>query len=302
MEILPEAAARAPFGQSPGRSPAFVVLTATRHRMDAWGVAMIVAMLPLIVHERAGPAALALVAAITLMYAFAYALNDYFDAPFDAHDARKSLTNPFVASAIPRRLATLAMGLVLVVLVVVFAAFGPAGMAVLALFLAVAWAYSSPPLRLKSRPGVDLLTHAIFVQSYPYAVMIWLIADGWTRADVALVAINFLGSLTGQLAQQVRDFEVDSRTDSNLATAIGRGPTRALLRASTAATMIAVGAGFLTATVPLRLLPLAVAAFPRFVLRFVPERAQASAAARSEWPVAFGLAYTIVLLVLAALK
>ncbi len=297
-EILQDAVARTPFELSPKRSRKLTVFTAMHHRMDAWGVALIVASLPLIVHDLVEPSSLLLVLAITAMYAFAYALNDYFDAPYDAYDARKSLTNPFVYSSVSRRTTTIAMCLVLGFLVAVFSAFSIAGLASLALFLAVAWGYSSPPLRLKSRPGIDLLTHAVFVQSYPYAVMVLLIGTGWVRADSALVAINFLGSLTGQLAQQVRDFEVDSRTDSNLATAIGRGPTRFLLRAATAATMLTVAISLIVGAVPLQLLPLAIVAFPRFALRFVPDRAKGSLVSRSEIPVAIGFVYTVALLAL----
>lgn len=296
--ILQDTLARTPFESDPERSRLLTIFTAMHHRMDAWGVALIVASLPLIVHARVEPRSLLLVLAITAMYAFAYALNDYFDAPYDAHDARKSLTNPFVFSAFSRRTATIAMCLVLGFLVAVFAAFGIAGLASLALFLAVAWGYSSPPLRLKSRPGIDLLTHAVFVQSYPYALMVLLMGHGWLRADFALVAINFLGSLTGQLAQQVRDFEVDSKTDSNLATAIGLGPTRVLLRAATAATMLTVGLSLYFGIVPLALLPLAIVAFPRFALRLVPDRAKGSMVSRSEIPVAMGFVYTVVLLVM----
>lgn len=301
MEFLHKAVATAPFERGPQGSKAIIVATAFRHRLDAWGVALIVASLALVVHRHVGPRSLVLVTAVAAMYALAYALNDYFDAPFDAHDARKSLTNPFVRSAIPRRAALAALWSVLAFLVVVFAFYGPVGLAALALFLAVAWGYSSPPMRLKSRPGIDLLTHAIFVQSYPYAVTVLLIGDGWLRADIALIAINFLGSLTGQLAQQVRDFDVDSLTDSNLATSIGPGPTRALLRVATAATMLTVVTSVLVGAVPLMLLPLALVAFPRFALRFVPDRAPASAISRSEIPVAIGFAYTVVLLYLTRL-
>jgi hypothetical protein len=73
----------------------------------------------------------------------------------------------------------------------------------------VAWAYSAPPLRLKMRPGLDLLTHALFVQTFPYVVSLVLIRARWGLLDWVLLAILFLASLTAQLEQQARDFVVD---------------------------------------------------------------------------------------------
>ena len=45
----------------------------------------------------------------------------------------------------------------------------------MALSLLVMWTYSGRPFRLKSRPGLDLLTHALFVESYPYMVTLLLL-------------------------------------------------------------------------------------------------------------------------------
>jgi 4-hydroxybenzoate polyprenyltransferase len=74
-----------------------------------------------------------------------------------------------------------------------------------------------------------------------------------------MLVINFLASLSGQLAQQVRDFDVDVRTDTNFATTVGRPAARTCLRAATAALVLAVITGFLTGALPLVLAPLPLA-------------------------------------------
>lgn len=82
-----------------------------------------------------------------------------------------------------------------------------------------------------------------------------------------MLGVNFLASLSGQLAQQLRDFEVDSDTDTNFATTVGIGWTVACLRVVTAALVILVVTTLLTGTIPMYLAPFAVAFVPTAALR-----------------------------------
>ncbi|HEX6387020.1 MAG TPA: hypothetical protein VF177_20340, partial [Anaerolineae bacterium] len=50
------------------------------HRIDAWGVAFILAALALLIHDALGGRTILLLAAIPFMYWFGYVVNDYWDA------------------------------------------------------------------------------------------------------------------------------------------------------------------------------------------------------------------------------
>jgi 4-hydroxybenzoate polyprenyltransferase len=239
-----------------------------RSHVDAWGVAFVCAMLPLWLHEAFSLPALWLVGAVTSGYWLAFAINDYFDAAHDAHDPVKAQRNLFAQREVaPRRLWG---GLVLVVAfwLPAFLQFGWRGAAVVLVGGLVMWAYSAPPLRLKSRPILDLITHALFVETFPYWVVLVLIGVGWKSADYAMLLILLLASLTAQLEQQLRDYAVDLRTDRNFTTTYGPPVTRFLLQAATLLLLIFTTAAFFNATLPLPLLPLALIALPILLRRF----------------------------------
>jgi len=228
------------------------------HRIDAWGVALIVCSIALLVHDAVTPRNLLLVLAVTAAYGLGYAVNDYFDSPFDAQEAGKARHNFFVRHRLSPRRARAVFAAAVAVPLGVFASFGVRGLLVAATCVLVIWAYSAPPLRLKSRPGLDLLTHALFVQTFAYFICVFLTGAGWLRADAWLLAINFLASLSGQLAQQVRDFDLDSRTDVNFATTVGLPATATCLQGTTLAVVVTGVAGFVVGALPLILAPLAL--------------------------------------------
>jgi 4-hydroxybenzoate polyprenyltransferase len=238
------------------------------YRMDAWGVAFVLAAVALRLHDAIRPQTVLLAVAIATMYWFGYALNDYFDAPFDAQDTTKSGHNFFVAHPLPTSVAQAGAALVILFPLAAFAQFALPGLLLLALFVLVAWGYSAPPLRLKSRPGLDLLVHAVFVQTYPYLVCLLLVGTSWEPLDYALLAINFFSSLAGQLQQQIRDFVVDSKTDRNFATRVGLPTTRLVFRVATVIMALLCLATLLSDTLPLFLYPLVLIALPTAVERW----------------------------------
>jgi hypothetical protein len=257
------------------REPALgtAILRLLAHRIDSWGVGLILALLALSLHDALTWRALPLAGLIVASYWLAYALNDYFDAPFDALDPAKAQGNPFVRFPPAPRRARAAFALATLALAAGFALFGVRGLAGGGLSLLVAWAYSAPPLRLKRRPGLDLLTHSLFVQTYTYFLCLLVIDAAWGPLDLLLLSVNFLASLSGQLAQQVRDFGIDSRTDGNFATRVGRRWAGWCLRTVTLLLVLLVMTGFGLRLLPLTLAPFALAFAPTAALRIGPQGA-----------------------------
>ena len=237
---------------------------------DAWQVALVIATLALLVHDAVKSQTIILLAAVTAGYWLAFAVNDFYDASHDAADEVKAQRNFFAQAG---HLSTNRIGLVFsgitCLLLLAFAQFGWRGTAVLALCYFIMWAYSAPPLRLRNRPGWDLLVHALFVQTFPYLLSLFLIGATWTPLDTAIVAVVFLASLTAQLEQQVRDYEVDRRTGHNFATWAGIRTTIVLLKIATAACILVALVGVLVGAIPLFMLPFGLIGLPALLHRFI---------------------------------
>lgn len=238
------------------------------NHMDAWQVAAVVATLPLLIHDAIRWETAVLVLALGAGYWFAFALNDYFDAPFDQLDGLKAERNFFVQWSVPGWLVAVFSLLLLATVAAAFAPFGAPGWLLWLVSCFVAWAYSAPPLRLKIRPGLDLLTHALFVQTFPYVVCMILVRASWGLLDWVLLAILFLASLTAQLEQQVRDFAVDVQAGGTFTTRLGRGRVVRGLRWVTAVCLLVALVFVLLGTIPWFLLPFGLIGLPALLHRF----------------------------------
>jgi 1,4-dihydroxy-2-naphthoate octaprenyltransferase len=267
------------------------------NHLDAWVVAMAIVVTALVVHARLGWETLPLLLAIGGAYWLAFAVNDYFDAPADSLDAGKARGNYFAQAGGRPVWFWVAAAVLVGVIAVVLARYGWMGGFILAVGVLVAWSYSAPPLRLKERPGLDVVTHAVFVESYPYMAVLLLLGAAWSALDVFILTVLFLSSLSAQLEQQLRDFDLDRRMGRTFATAAGRRPTYVLLVAATAVLLVGAGLYYLSGGVPLFLVPYGFIPLPALLHRLWrgPNRP------RSPWLVTLtalaGLAYTIWLVI-----
>lgn len=234
-------------------------------RIDAWGVSYIAGALVLVAHHNLTVQNLLLLAAITVNYWLGYWLNDYFDAPYDLGDEQKARQNLFIQKPAVRRVVWMIVSAVLGLSALIFISYGWRGFSVLLLSYLIMWAYSAPPFRLKNKPGLDLLTHAFFVQSWPYMVCMWLTRSSWTYMDLALLGVCFLASLNGQLNQQIRDFEVDTRTDSNFATRVGLKRTMLMLKVSNLAMVSLFAFGVVFGWIPWTFIPFGLLGLPKIL-------------------------------------
>lgn len=244
------------------------VLKLISNHMDAWQVALVIASLPLLIHGAIRWETAVLVLAIGVGYWFAFALNDYFDAPYDALDRQKAARNFFVHVPVPDWVVVLFSILLLVGVLIAYAQFGLLGWLFWGVSCFVAWAYSAPPLRLKMRPGLDIIIHALFVQTFPYLICMILVQASWGLLDWILLAILSLASLTAQLEQQVRDFVVDLQAGGTFTTRLGRQPVVRGLRWATAVCLLIAFISVLNGTVPWFLLPFGLIGLPALLHRF----------------------------------
>lgn len=221
----------------------------------------IIAAMSLVVRGALTVETLAIPATLALGAWFAFAINDRYDAPYDAHEPTKARRNAFV-----RRLAgeppssraawldALLIGSALV-LAVLFVSFGLRGVVVAFVGCAAAWAYSGRPLRFKARPGVDLLTHAGFVETFPYVTAIVLAGAPLLPIDLIAWAILALTSLSAQLEQQARDYQLDSKFERNFTIVAGLHANHRLMSMASILLVFVGTAGALAGIIPPLLWP-----------------------------------------------
>lgn len=243
-----------------GRRGAMLLLF---NHFDAWVVALVLCTVALVVHGRLDGRHAWLMAAVALGYWLAFALNDYYDAPADALDPHKQWRNFFVRHPLTGGQCGAAVAILSLPIILMLGSFGWRGWLVLPVCFLIMWGYSAPPLHFKNRPGVDLLIHALFVQTFPYAIGVFVPGGGWGRVDAAVLSIAFLSSLTAQLEQQVRDYVGDSTAGLHtFATRYGQTLAARLLWWGTLFLLAGSAVALLTAVLPSFLAPIWFLALP----------------------------------------
>jgi 4-hydroxybenzoate polyprenyltransferase len=254
--------------EHPHLPPKRTYLKLISNHMDAWQVALVIATLPVLIHGAIRWQTAVLILAIGVGYWFAFALNDYFDASYDGLEKQKGQRNYFVQVSVHGWVIALFSLVLLAGLAAAFAQFGVVGWLLWGVSCFIAWAYSAPPLRLKMRPGLDLFTHALFVQTFPYFMSMVFIEADWGLLDWVLIAILFLASLTAQLEQQVRDFAVDVQSGGTFTTRMGMAVVLKGLRLATAVCLLIALIAVLNGTIPWFLLPFGLIGLPALLHRF----------------------------------
>lgn len=243
------------------------------NHIDAWGVTAVIVSAALTVHNAVSARGLLLLALVTTTYWFGFALNDYFDVPVDRLDAQKARRNFFVRYALPRGITAVFAILVTSGLLLGYSQFGSRGLLVVLLGFPIAWAYSAPPVRLKSVPFLDVVTHALFVQTFPYIVTLFLLHIPWQTVDYLVITAFILTSLSSQFEQQVRDFACDSQLEQNFTTRFGLSWSQNLIRICSGLVFLLFAFGFVLQVIPVLYLPLALITLPLLVHRFLyPEQ------------------------------
>jgi 4-hydroxybenzoate polyprenyltransferase len=238
------------------------------NHMDAWGLTFVIISLFLLIHDVMTLRNISLMLAITTMYWLGFAVNDYYDVPYDAVDSTKSNRNAFILDAHLKRSFRWIAFIVSAFAFAAFAQFGWRGVAVFCFSVLILWGYSAPPLRLKSRPLFDLITHVFFVETYPYLVCLLLIAPQATMTDVFVLAFFGLASMGAQLEQQIRDYAVDRQFEHTFTTTFGIGLSSWILKIASAGLFVIGTVGLITGIFPLWMFPYLAMGTPPVLHRF----------------------------------
>ena len=153
-----------------------------------------------------------LLISLLLLNIFCFAINDIEDADDDFHDATKKLRNPISAGIIGRGVAHIFAWLTVVIGLILLIPFGLltliAGLAIIIL----GFLYSYKPVRLKSVPFLDLLSHGLFLGGLQSFIIISANNNPVSQNGFVIIFLIFIGSLMGDINNEIRDHEVDRKT------------------------------------------------------------------------------------------
>ncbi|MCG3217611.1 MAG: UbiA family prenyltransferase [Candidatus Heimdallarchaeota archaeon] len=187
-----------------------------------------------------------------------YALNDLYDVEIDASNINKKNRNPITSGKLtPKDVKA----------VIVFSTFGMCFLSYLInfyllFFVIFFWilgaSYSMPPVRLKSRPGLDLLTHSLLVLTFPYFFTLLALNFPITRADIIMISILAGASMVSQLNHQHNDREFDSLYENNLAIFLGPHISLVTIFSIAILTILLTFTSFALNLIPFHLFPIAI--------------------------------------------
>jgi 4-hydroxybenzoate polyprenyltransferase len=146
-----------------------------------------------------------------LAVVFTYMINDVEDHKEDAQDPIKKYRNPVSAGLLTPKegyIATYVVGLISLVL---FLQFNFATFLVGLSLMLVGYGYSSSRVRFKAIPVVDMITHIYFLGT-AIVLSLFTAFEYYNKYILVPLIISSLFSLIGQMFNQIRDYEVDSKT------------------------------------------------------------------------------------------
>ena len=162
---------------------------------------------------------------------FTFSINNYYDAESDKINPRRKDFNAIASGKISKRIGILFNLLLVIIPLLISLLYRFEVFIFCIIFLFWMWVYSSPPLRLKSRPGFDIIWHFF---AFILIVLWGSIIGGKINLINWLAAISLAAfSLVGQVENHIFDYQFDKKTGTRtLAVKIGLEKTKKILLAS----------------------------------------------------------------------
>jgi len=168
---------------------------------------------------------------IILYLAFTFSINNCFDTKCDIHKEAKIKKNPIAAGHITfREGLVLSFCMAFTGLILSYLWFSKNCFLIYLMMLLLGGAYSVPPLRLKSVPLMDLLSHSLFFGGLLY--LYGLLSNGGINLQEASLVVSVsLYSIILELRNHLDDYEADLNSETKTTVCyIGCGESRRLLR------------------------------------------------------------------------
>jgi 4-hydroxybenzoate polyprenyltransferase len=146
---------------------------------------------------------------IILYLAFTFSINNCFDVSCDIHQDLKLKKNPIAMGLVSfREGLAQSLSLAFIGIALAYSWFGVISFILYSMLVFLGGAYSAPPLRFKSIPLVDLISHGLFFGTllYLYGVSVARIPSSQTMIFGASI---FIYSIMLELRNHLDDFQAD---------------------------------------------------------------------------------------------
>ncbi len=152
---------------------------------------------------------------------FLFASNDYFDRHVDALDPKKKARNPVSNGTVTLPGVRVLLLITGIIPLAASLYFGLIPFAFTAVSMFVFYFYTAPPLRLKNKPVLDVLSHGIFVNTFPYFFCLVVLQD-FHVGTIFLLGAIMMRSAMAQLLQEIRDYNIDRQVEKNTVVVLGQ--------------------------------------------------------------------------------
>jgi 4-hydroxybenzoate polyprenyltransferase len=143
-----------------------------------------------------------------------YAINDVEDAEDDYHDLKKRKRNPISNGDLTKKQGRLIAFLLLFIGLSLLLTISYLVFLVGSALISVGIIYSWKPIRLKSKPIIDLISHAIACGGLQFSIA-YLAFRSFDPLFISFLMVVIPISFASDISQQFRDFEVDRKTKIN---------------------------------------------------------------------------------------
>lgn len=180
---------------------------------------------------------------ILLLLVGSFIINDVEDAEDDAKDPKKVNRNPISAGILTKSQGYIFYLIINAIALIPLLTINLNVFLVGVLTAVVGYCYSCLPLRFKSRPIIDVLSHGFFLAGAEILIFALLPKSVWDYKTLITFVGLYLFSMGGDLYNEVRDWVVDREVGlKNSASILGFNLTR-----YTSYTFYAVGVILITA-------------------------------------------------------
>ena len=156
--------------------------------------------------------------------AYAFVVNNYFDVEIDRQHKRKkqSNVNPLANGFVAKKSTLMLIGVLLSISIFLSLQINFIGFVFVLLSLLSSTLYSVKYIRLKEKPGLDIITSGFMFGFFPFLAGLTL-AGGIINFPFIVVGILFtILSINGLLTHQIVDYYDDLGNTNNLTLKIGR--------------------------------------------------------------------------------
>ncbi|MDY6865985.1 MAG: UbiA family prenyltransferase [Halobacteriota archaeon] len=152
---------------------------------------------------------------------FLFASNNYFDRHVDSLDELKCKRNPVCTGDVKSGEVFILLFVTGIVSLFISFLFNFMTFVFTAFTLFVFYFYTAEPFRFKNKLGLDILSHGVLINTFPYFFCLVAMRD-FSGGALFLLAALMMRSVMAQMLQEIRDYEVDRKVERNTVVALGQ--------------------------------------------------------------------------------